>query len=132
MPRKTEDLQYVQEELLSPKEAEYMRLRKNGWTYQKIADKYGVSRQCVHQAVSRGKNRTLASPQGPGRPKDPKVQKIKAEELSRKLEKREAQRNRLERELGYVHSRIELLTHQLTQAREVVDKHWGQDKKECP
>ena len=30
---------------------EILQMREEGYTYQQIADKYGVSRQCVHQRV---------------------------------------------------------------------------------
>ena len=30
---------------------EILQMREEGYTYQQIADKYGVSRQCIHQKV---------------------------------------------------------------------------------
>lgn len=37
------------------KTQQYKQLRASGMTYQQIANKYGVSKQAVHQAVNRRK-----------------------------------------------------------------------------
>lgn len=36
---------------MTPKQAEYAKLRNDGMTYQQIADKYGVTRQAVSDAL---------------------------------------------------------------------------------
>ena len=43
------------------KTQQYKQLRAEGMTYQKIADKFGVSRQAVHQAVNRRTAEATAS-----------------------------------------------------------------------
>lgn len=37
----------------SEKFADMVKLRNAGWTYQEIADKYNISKQCAHQAIKR-------------------------------------------------------------------------------
>ena len=34
---------------------EYIKLREQGLSYQAIADRYGVSRQCIYQLINRNK-----------------------------------------------------------------------------
>ena len=39
--------------LAMPRRIDMVRLKADGWTLQRIADKYGITRQRVHQIINR-------------------------------------------------------------------------------